>query len=63
MSGKTNIERVREWCARSLDGEVPCCLMVRKAIERWQADLERPDLYNASTDRNLCLYRQYQESP
>ena len=45
MSGKTNIERVREWCARSLAGEVPCCLMVRKAIERWQADLERPDLY------------------
>ena len=42
---KTNIERVREWCRRSLAGEIPCCLMVRKAIERWQADLERPDLY------------------
>ena len=42
---KTNIERVREWCRRSLAGEIPCCLMVRKAIERWQADLERPDPY------------------
>ena len=42
---KTNFERVQEWCRRSLAGEIPCCLMVRKAIERWQADLERPDLY------------------
>ena len=42
---KTNIERVREWCRRSIADEIPCCLMVRKAIERWQADLERPDLY------------------
>ena len=45
MNRKTDIERVRDWCARSLAGEIPCCLMVRKAIERWQADLERPDLY------------------
>ena len=45
MNAKTNIERVREWCRRSLAGEIPCCLMVRKAIERWQADLDRPDLY------------------
>ena len=44
MTRKTNIERVPDWCRRSLDGEIPCCLMVRKAIERWQADLERPDL-------------------
>ena len=45
MTRKTNIERVRDWCRRSLDGEIPCCLMVRKAIERWKADLQRPDLY------------------
>jgi phage terminase large subunit-like protein len=45
MSKATNLERVQEWCRRSLDGELPCCLMVRKAIERWRADLERPDLY------------------
>ncbi|MBO6238848.1 MAG: terminase large subunit [Bacteroidales bacterium] len=44
MKKMTNIERVQEWCRRSLAGEIPCCLMVRKAIERWQADLERPDL-------------------
>lgn len=45
MKGKTNIERVHDWCERSLSGELPCCLMVRKAIERWQVDLERDDLY------------------
>ena len=45
MSRKTDIERVHEWCARNISGEIPCCMMVRKAIERWQADLERPDLY------------------
>lgn len=45
MTRKTNIERVHDWCARSLAGEIPCCLMVRKAIERWQADLQRQDLY------------------
>ena len=45
MSGKTNIERVRTWCDRSLSGELPTCLMVRKAIERWSSDLERDDLF------------------
>ena len=45
MSRMTNYERVQEWCRRSLAGEIPTCLMVRKAIERWQADLKRYDLY------------------
>ena len=45
MNKVTNFEIVQEWCRKSLAGEIPCCLMVRKAIERWQADLERPDLY------------------
>ena len=45
MSKTTNIERVRSWCGRSLSGEIPTCLMVRKAIERWLSDLERPDLF------------------
>lgn len=45
MSKPTNFERVQEWCRKSLAGEIPCCLMVRKAIERWQADLRRYDLY------------------
>ena len=45
MSRTTDLERVHGWCARSLSGEIPCCLMARKAIERWQADLERHDLY------------------
>jgi phage terminase large subunit-like protein len=45
MNKVTNFERVQEWCRKSLAGEIPCCLMVRKAIERWQADLKRYDLY------------------
>ena len=45
MSRMTNFERVQEWCRRSLAGEIPTCLMVRKAIERWQDDLKRYDLY------------------
>ena len=45
MSRPTNIERVQSWCDRSLSGEIPCCLMVKKAIERWRADLERDDLF------------------
>ena len=45
MSKPTNFERVQEWCRKSLTGEIPCCLMVKKAIERWQADLKRYDLY------------------
>ena len=45
MNKVTNFEIVQEWCRKSLAGEIPCCLMVRKAIERWQADLLRYDLY------------------
>ena len=45
MNRMTNFERVQEWCRKSLAGEIPCCLMVKKAIERWQADLKRYDLY------------------
>lgn len=45
MSKMTNFERVQEWCRKSMAGEIPTCLMVRKAIERWQADLQRYDLY------------------
>jgi len=41
----TNYERVQAWCTHSLEGKIPTCLMVRKAIERWLSDLERPDLY------------------
>ena len=45
MNGKTNLEIVQEWCRKSLSGEIPCCLMVKKAIERWYDDLEREDLF------------------
>lgn len=45
MNRMTNFERVQMYCTLCLSGEIPCCLMVRKAIERWQADLERKDLF------------------
>ena len=45
MKKMTNFERVQEWCRKSMAGEIPTCLMVKKAIERWQADLQRYDLY------------------
>ena len=45
MSRKTNIERVQDWCDSVLSNRIPSCLMIRKAVERWQADLAREDLY------------------
>ncbi|MBQ4306564.1 MAG: terminase large subunit [Bacteroidales bacterium] len=45
MNKVTNIERVSAWCSACLSGEKPCCLMIRKAIERWQTDMEREDLF------------------
>ena len=45
MKQRTNIERVQAWCDSVLSKTVPSCLMIRKAVERWRSDLERPDLY------------------
>lgn len=41
----SNIERVQRWCAGVKSGAVPSCKYVIKAVERWQADLEREDLF------------------
>ena len=61
MSRMTNIDRVRSWCARSMAGELPTCQMVRKAIERWEADLERSDLYfdEAAFNRFVRFAREF----
>ena len=37
--------QVVKYAAAVRSGELPSCLMVRKAVERWYADLERDDLY------------------
>lgn len=37
--------QVTKYAAAVRSGELPSCLMVRKAVERWYADLERDDLY------------------
>ena len=41
----SNIERVQRWCAGVKSGAVPSCKYVKKAVERWEADLEREDLF------------------
>ena len=45
MKQRTNLERVTDFCDCVLSRTVPSCLMVQKAVERWQADLAREDLY------------------
>ena len=45
MKQRTNLEQVTEFCDSVLSKTVPSCLMVQKAVERWQADLAREDLY------------------
>lgn len=37
--------QVHNYAAAVRSGELPSCLMVRKAVERWYADLGREDLY------------------
>lgn len=39
------LSQVHNYAAAVRSGELPSCLMVRKAVERWYADLEREDLY------------------
>lgn len=39
------ITQVKEYAASVRSGALPSCLPVRKAVERWDEDLVRPDLY------------------
>lgn len=39
------VTQVNEYATAVRSGTLPSCLMVRKAIDRWYADLEREDLY------------------
>jgi len=41
----TNLEIVQKWCDDVISFRVPSCFYERKAIERWNADLERDDLF------------------
>lgn len=49
MSGTTkivtDIERVQNFVNGVLDGSIPSCKMVRRAVERFMDDLKREDLY------------------
>ena len=57
MSRKTNLERVEAWCAGVLDGSIPSCLLVRKAVERWRSDLAREDLFfDESAFNRFCRF-------
>lgn len=46
------VTQVKDYAAAVRSGELPSCLMVRKAVDRWYADLEREDVY---FDRNAFL--------
>ena len=39
------VTQVNEYAAAVKSGALPSCLMVRKAVDRWYEDMERPDLY------------------
>ena len=39
------LSQVHNYAAAVRSGELPSCIMIRKAVERWYADLEREDLY------------------
>ena len=38
------VTQVNEYAAAVRSGALPSCLMVRKAVDRWYQDLERPDI-------------------
>ena len=42
---KSPITQVNEYAAAVRSGALPSCLMVKKAVERWYADMAREDLY------------------
>ena len=57
MSRKTNLQRVEAWCDSVLDGSILSCQLVRKAVERWQADLLREDLlFDESAFNRFCRF-------
>lgn len=39
------LSQVHNYASAVRSGELPSCIMIRKAVERWYADLEREDLY------------------
>ncbi len=40
----TALEKVHEYARQVRSGELPSCIMIRKAVERWYSDLSREDL-------------------
>ena len=41
----TALEKVNEYARLVRSGELPSCEMVRKAVDRWDADWQRNDIY------------------
>lgn len=41
----TNYEIVQDYCNKVLDGSIPSCLMIVKAVERFRDDLKDPDIF------------------
>ena len=49
----TALEKVNEYARQVRSGGLLACEMVRKAVERWDADWERSDLYFDAAAFNL----------
>ena len=45
MSSSVHLDRVRGYAASVLSGGIPSCSLVRLAVERWERDWRRDDLY------------------
>ena len=67
MNGRTKTlkdsERVRNYVSGVLDGSIPSCLMVRRAVERYEGDLKRDDIVfdmtivRGTRETNACYGR------
>lgn len=58
MAGRiSDYRRVERYVDGVLDGSVPSCLLVRKAVERWVSDLQRDDLrFDLPTFDKFCRF-------
>ena len=61
MNGRTKTlkdsERVRNYVSGVLNGSIPSCLMVRRAVERYEGDLKRDDIvFDMEAFNKFCKF-------
>lgn len=53
----TNYEIVQDYCRKVKTGDIPSCLMIVKAVERFEADLADPDIiFDEKVFDKLCRF-------